>query len=112
MSRKFKKKGTDTWEVIDIPKDTVRGDRLAIAEDQIALLSQDDIKLGMLLIMIFNPDEDQGDYDCEGVYDTVFDEDDTSFLISQYRLETNSKGRYLLSLNPLSTAFILIAGFT
>ena len=91
----FKKDGTGTFKEIDIPNDT-RGDRLVIAEDTISLNSQGDIKRGMLLIMIFNPDEDQGTYKCEGVYDTVFDDTHASFKISEYAVSSNGRGRLLL----------------
>ena len=91
MCRSFKKDGTDTFEVIDIPNDT-RGDRLIIAEDTISLNSQGDIKRGMLLIMIFDPTEDTGEYKCKGVYDThAFDDIDTSFEISEYAVNSNGK---------------------
>ena len=88
MCRTFKKDGTDTFKEIDIPNDT-RGDRLIIAEDTISLNSQGDIKRGMLLIMIFDPTEDTGDYKCKGVYKTEFD--DTSFEISEYEVNSNRK---------------------
>ena len=90
MCRTFKKDGSDTFKVIDIPNDT-RGDRLIIAEDTISLNSQGDIKRGMLLIMIFDPTEDTGEYKCKGVYDTVFDDTDTAFEISEYAVNSNRR---------------------
>ena len=68
--RSFEKKDTSTWEVIDIAND-VRGDRLVIAQDVINGISEDDIDRGNLLIMIFDENEDQGNYKCEAVYDTA-----------------------------------------
>ena len=77
--------------MIDIPNNTVRGERLVIVEDDISALSKDDVKRGMLLVMIFDPDQDPGDYKCEGVYDTVFDDMDTTFDISLYEVKSSGK---------------------
>ncbi|XP_063688810.1 uncharacterized protein LOC134821911 [Bolinopsis microptera] len=87
----FKKRDTSTWEVIDIPNDQVRGDRLVIAEDDISAISKDDIDRGMLLIMSFDEYEDQGDYKCEGVYDTEFDDTDVDFEISGFEVTSNGQ---------------------
>ena len=88
--RSFEKKDTSTWEVIDIAND-VRGDRLVIAQDVINGISEDDIDRGNLLIMIFDENEDQGNYKCEAVYDTAFDDTDMTFEISKYEVKSNGE---------------------
>ncbi|XP_063685211.1 uncharacterized protein LOC134819287 isoform X5 [Bolinopsis microptera] len=99
----FEKKDTSTWEVIDIPNDQVRGDRLVIAEDDISAISKDDIDRGTLLIMIFNEDEDQGNYKCEAVYDTEFDDADMTYELSKYEVTSNGQNDAgALLLRPVS----------
>ncbi|XP_063685928.1 uncharacterized protein LOC134819740 [Bolinopsis microptera] len=99
----FEKKDTSTWVVIDIPNDQVRGDRLVIAEDDISAISKDDIDRGTLLIMIFNEDEDQGNYKCEAVYDTEFDDTDMTYELSKYEVTSNGQNDAgALLLRPVS----------
>lgn len=86
----FNKKDTATYEVIDIPND-VRGDRLIIAEEKISTASEDEIEPGNLLIMIFNEDEDQGNYKCEAVYESVFGDTNMKFDISKYEVKSNGQ---------------------
>ena len=79
--------------MIDIPNDSARGMRLAAVEDDTNLSPQADVSRGMLLLMIFDPEVDSGEYRCEGVYSTVIDKTEDTFDISLYDISADAGGK-------------------
>ena len=88
--RSYREYGSADWQIIDIPNDA-RGERLAIVEDEKEAGVGED--RGTLMLMIFNPVEDVGDYKCEGVYESVLDvpEEVSKFLIANHELRETGK---------------------
>ena len=83
----FMHKNSAEYRLIDIPNDELRGSRHIIVEDETSVSSIDDVQRGMLLLILYDNEQDQGHYKCKGVYETPFGGDTyQTFDISFYDL--------------------------
>ena len=102
--RTFKQENTADFLDIDVATDS-RVARLVLVEDTVTNTAQSqNYKRGSLILMMFKDTEDVGEYKCHGVYDSVFDDLDTSLWIAHFSLASTGES-YLFFVSEYDQAY-------
>ena len=86
-NRYFRKTTSDSWSELDISKKS----RLALIDDVISSesSSSSNFAVGTLVVMLYQPTEDDGYYRCNATYTTPGVGTSTSYVVSQYQMTGN-----------------------